>query len=198
MRTKCDVRHDGRMATASPLTTLSNQIGDLVDAAAPSIVQVYGHRRPGSGVVYAPDVVLTTARSLGGEDGLHVRAHDGTAHDAQLAGWDPATNLAVVRVSGLAGRPLTPSSSTPRVGEIGIGIGRSWSNAVTATSGIISVIGGPLQTGRRRGIEQIIRTTAPMHDGFSGGAFLDTSGGLTGVSTAAKIRGLAVVIPAAI
>ena len=198
MRMKSDVRDDERMTTASALSSLSHQIGDLVEAAAPSVVQVYGHRRPGSGLVYAPDVVLTTARALGGEDGLHVRAHDGTQRDAQLAGWDPSTNLAIVRVPGLGGTAVAPSTSVPRVGEIGIAIARSWSNAVTATSGIISVIGGPLPTGRRRGIEQVIRTSAPMHDGFSGGAFLDPSGGLIGVATAAKIRGLGVVIPAAI
>ena len=37
-----------------------------------------------------------------------------------------------------------------------------------------------------------------MHDGFAGGAFLDTAGGLIGIATAATIRGLGVVIPAAI
>jgi S1-C subfamily serine protease len=37
-----------------------------------------------------------------------------------------------------------------------------------------------------------------MHDGFSGGAFVDTNGGLIGISTAAKIRGLGVIIPASI
>jgi S1-C subfamily serine protease len=37
-----------------------------------------------------------------------------------------------------------------------------------------------------------------MHDGFSGGAFLNTSGQLIGVATAAQIRGLGVVIPVAI
>ena len=186
------------MANASSLTALSHQIGDLVEAAAPSVVQVFGHRRPGSGLAYASDIVLTTARSLGGEDGLHVRTHDGAAHDAQLAGWDPATSLAVIRVPGLGGKAIAPSTSTPRVGEFGIALARSWSNAVTATTGIISVIGGPLATGRRRGIEQVIRTSAPMHDGFSGGGFLDTSGGLIGVATAAKIRGLGVIIPAPI
>jgi S1-C subfamily serine protease len=84
------------------------------------------------------------------------------------------------------------------VGQIAIAVARSWSNAVTASTGIVSVIGGPLPTGRRRAIDQIIRTTAPMHDGFAGGAFLDTSGALLGISTAAAIRGLGVVIPAAI
>lgn len=37
-----------------------------------------------------------------------------------------------------------------------------------------------------------------MHDGFSGGAFLDMAGALIGVTTAARIRGLGVVIPAGI
>lgn len=186
------------MAHASSLVEFSNQLAEIVAAAAPSVVQVYGHRRPGSGLVYAADVVLTTARSLGGEDGLHVRGADGTAHDAELAGWDPATNLALVRVPGLGGTPIAPSTAAARVGDIGIALARSWSNAVTASSGIIAVIGGPLPTGRRRGIEQVMRTTAPMHDGFSGGAFLDATGRLGGVATAAKIRGLGVVIPAAI
>jgi len=44
----------------------------------------------------------------------------------------------------------------------------------------------------------VIRTTAPMHDGFAGGAFLGPDGGLLGVATAAAIRGLGVVIPAKI
>ena len=34
--------------------------------------------------------------------------------------------------------------------------------------------------------------------GFSGGAFLDTAGGLIGITTASAIRGLGIVIPAAI
>jgi S1-C subfamily serine protease len=37
-----------------------------------------------------------------------------------------------------------------------------------------------------------------MHDGFAGGAFLDVSGGLIGITTASSIRGLGVVIPASI
>src|SRR6185295_11729705 len=78
---------------------------------------------------------------------------------------------------------------------IAVGVARSWSNAITASAGIVSVIGGPLPTGFRRAIEEVIRTTAPMHEGFAGGAFVDTGGKLIGVPTAAAIRGLAVFIP---
>jgi S1-C subfamily serine protease len=62
----------------------------------------------------------------------------------------------------------------------------------------VSVIGGPLATGRGVAIDEIIRTTAPMHRGFAGGGFFNTSGELLGIATATEIRGLGVIIPAGI
>jgi S1-C subfamily serine protease len=186
------------MNTESMFATLSSQMADVVASAAPSVVQVQGRRRPASGLIYREDVVLTTARALGREDGLRVRRHDGQTLDAELAGWDPTTSLAVLRVAGLGLRALSPAVDAARVGNLAVAVARSWSNALTASAGIVSVIGGPLPTGRRRAIDEVIRTTAPMHDGFSGGAFLDARGGLIGIATATKIRDLGVVIPAAI
>ena len=180
------------------LTTFSNQLADAVAAAAPAVVQVQGRRRPASGLVYADNVVLTTVRALGRDDGLHVRTDDGRTLDADLAGWDPTTGLAVLRVASLATKPIAPASSAPRVGHLALAVARSWSNVVTASAGVLSVIGGPLPTGRRQAIDQVYRTTAPMHDGFAGGAFVDTAGGLIGVATGTAIRGLGVIIPATI
>src|SRR5216683_2202791 len=98
------------------LSSFSNQLADAVAAAAPSVVQVQGRRRPASGLVYADDVVLTTVRALGREDGLRVRRPDGRAFDAELAGWDPTTSLAVLRVAGLETAPIAPATSAARVG----------------------------------------------------------------------------------
>src|SRR3954451_23590072 len=180
------------------LSTVSNQLADAVAAASPSVVQVQGRRRPASGLVYADNVVLTTVRALGRGDSPQVRRDDGRTLNAELAGWDPTTSLAVLRVPGLEMRPIAPAASPARVGHLALAIARSWSNAVTASAGIVSVIGGPLRTGHRRAIDQVIRTTAPMHDGFAGGAFIDPSGKLTGIATASEIRGFGVVIPASI
>jgi S1-C subfamily serine protease len=180
------------------LNQLSNDMADAVAIAAPSVVQVHGRRRPASGLVYADGVVVTTMRAIGREDGLRVRRHDGGVFDAELAGWDPATGLGVLKVAGLDTPAIKTAAAPARVGHIALAIARSWSNSVTASAGIVSVIGGPLPTGRRRAIDEVIRTTAPMHDGFSGGAFVDTAGGLTGVTTAVSIRGLGVVIPTVI
>src|SRR5512140_367251 len=185
------------MATDSILTTLSTQMADAVAAAASTVVQVHGRRRPASGVVYTNDVVLTTARALGREDGLRVRRPDGETLDAHLAGWDPTTGLAVLRIAGLGLVPPA-AGAPPRVGHLALAVARSWSNSLTASAGIVAVIGGPLPTGPRCAIDEIIRTTAPMHDGFAGGGLLDTAGHLIGITTAATIRGLGVVIPAAI
>src|SRR5262245_52745007 len=177
------------------LNELSNQIADVVARVAPSVVQVEGQRSAASGVVYAEDLVVTTARAVGESEHPRVRAAGRDAIEAEIAGWDPTTRLVVLRAPGLK-LASVPAGELPRVGEIAIAIARSWSNAITATAGLVSVIGGPLRTGRRRGIEQVIRTSAPMHEGFAGGALLSTDGRLLGVTTAASIRGLGVVIPA--
>jgi serine protease DegQ len=180
------------------LTQLSNQMADAAANAGASVVQVQGHRRPASGVVYQDNIVLTTTRALGREEGLRVRRPDGTELDAELVGWDPASSLAVLRAEALGVAPIALSNETPRVGHLALALARSWSNSLTASAGIVAVIGGPLRTGRRRSIAEVLRTTAPMHGGFAGGAFVDVEGRLTGIATASEIRGLGVVIPAAI
>lgn len=180
----------------STLVSLSNDLADAVAAAAPSVVQVQGRRAPASGVVFAPDAVLTTMRALGREDNLAVRAEDGRTIAAELLGWDPATHLAVLRTPELGLQPATQATAPARVGNLALAIARSWSNALTASAGIVAVIGGPLPTGRGRAIDRVLRTTAPMHRGFAGGAFVDASGSVLGIATAAEIRGLGVVIPA--
>jgi S1-C subfamily serine protease len=179
------------------LTDFSNELADAAAKAAPSVIQVQGRRQPASGVIYAPGVVVTTTRALRREDRLHVRS-DGDAVEAELAGWDPATGLAVLKAPALSASPIAVATQAPRVGNLALALARSWSNGLTVSAGVVSIIGGPLQTGRRRAIDQIIRTTAPMHDGFAGGAFIDPSGALLGITTASTIRGLGVVIPAGI
>jgi S1-C subfamily serine protease len=180
------------------LLTFSNCMADAIDAIAPSIVQVQGRRRPASGVVFADSLVLTTTRALGREDGLRVRTPDGRTLDADLAGWDPATGLVVLKAATLDAPAASPAGTPPRVGHLAIAVGRSWSNALTATTGIVSVIGGPLPTGHGRTIDRVIRTSAPMHGGFAGGALLDAAGQVIGIATAMDIRGLGVVIPSEI
>jgi S1-C subfamily serine protease len=184
--------------TTTTLSAISTELAAIVEAAAPSVVQVQGRRRAVSGLAFPDDLVVTMASAIGRGDDLHVRAHDGRTIDATLIGWDPASGIAVLRAAALGAPPIPVSDLSPRVGHVAVAIARSWSNAVTASPGTIAVIGGPLRTGHRRSIEQVLRITAPMHDGFAGGAVLGHDGAAIGIATAAAIRGFGVVIPAPI
>jgi S1-C subfamily serine protease len=213
------------------LTDTSSQLADVVDAAAPSVVQVRAGGRASSGIVYDAGLVLTTGRAIGRDEHPEVRDSDGRAFAADLAGWDPASRLVLLKVPELTAQALpgtlrgsrptgdasggnrpagdTPRGSDleyaepagdalPRVGSLAIAIGRSISNNVTATLGMVSIIGGPLRTGPRRQLDRVIRISAPVHSGFAGGAVVGAGGALIGIATAVSIRGLTVVIPAAI
>lgn len=180
------------------LAAFSEDIANAVAAVAPAVVQVHGRRRSVSGVAQAGGIVITSARALGRDDKVGITTMDGRTVAAELAGWDPASGLALLRADGLDLAEPAAAATAPRVGHVVLAVARSWSNALTASAGVIAVIGGPLRTGRGRSLEQVLRITAPMHDGFAGGAVLDAGGGLVGIATAATIRGYGVVIPVAI
>jgi len=186
------VCHTGRM-----LMNISSQLADIVDTVAPSVVQVRARGGAASGLVYGHDLVVTTGRVIGRDEHAEVRTLDGRLLPAEIAEWDPPSRLALLRVKDL-GVPVLAPGAEPRVGNLALALGRSWSNAITVTAGLVSIIGGPLRTGPRRHIERVIRTSAPMHEGFAGGAFVGADGALLGIATAASIRGLGVVIPATI
>jgi S1-C subfamily serine protease len=179
------------------LTNFSNALADIVVATSPSVVQVRAGGRAASGVVYQANLILTTGRVVGRDEHPEVRTSDGRVVPSEIAGWDPASRLVLLKAPDVDAPALT-SGPLPRVGSVALAIGRSLSNNVTASAGIVSIIGGPLRTGHRRQLEQVIRISAPLHDGFAGGAVIGADGQLIGVATAAAIRGLAVVIPAGI
>jgi S1-C subfamily serine protease len=177
------------------LSMFSTQMADAISVVEPSVVQVQGARRPVSGVVFDSHIVLTAGRALGKDDGIRVVTGSGQTASAELVGWDPASGLAVLRTEGPALTPAALAETPARVGHLVLPVARSWSNALTASAGIVAVIGGPLRTGRGQSIERIIRITAPMHEGFAGGAVTDTRGRVIGIASAARIRGLGVVVP---
>ena len=187
------------LMTTSSLLSLSNDLADLAANHGGTIVQVLGARRPASGVIHGMDTILTTGHAVGREDGVRVRIGDADPIPAEMVGWDAATGIAVLRTGTSVNiAPPSISAAEPRVGQIVVALGRSWSNALTASAGVVAVVGGPLRTCRRRAIPRVIRVTAPMHEGFAGGGVFDPSGQLTGIATAAVIRGFGVAIPASI
>jgi len=178
----------------STWSTLSNEIEAAVEKAAPSIVQVHGHRRVAAGVVVAENLVITPA--VTDDDTVAVLAGETTVEGAVL-GRIGNMGLTVVRVDGL-NRPALPAAAEPKPGLLAVAIGRTWSGGVMSTLAPIAVVGGPLRTGRGSSIDRVIRIQQAPHGALNGGALINASGQALGIITSLAIRGTTVVIPASI
>ena len=184
------------MDTNNALATLSQSMADAVEKIGKSLVMVNGRaRQSATGIAYGDgDLVLTADHVVEREDNLTVVTHDGRTLNAKVAGRDPSTDLAVLRVEGL-NVPAVAVAKDARVGQIALAVGRPSSDGVMASSGIISKIAGPVRMGRGAQIEQIIQTDATPYPGFSGGALVDAAGAAYGLLTTGLARGAAIVIP---
>lgn len=181
---------------ADSFTALSNQIADAVEQAAASVVQVAAHRRPVAGVVFAEDLVLVPGHALD-DDTVTIRRGDGHTVDGQVLGRGIAPGCAVVRAPALGATPIV-SAAEPRVGQLAIAVGRTWSGGVMATVTNVTVVGGPLRTGRSSRLERVIRIAQPPHGALTGGVLIDGRGLALGIITGAAIRGTTVVVPSAL
>ncbi len=178
------------------LRLLSNQMADAVERIGPALALVNGRpRQPASGVVYGQDLVLTADHVLEREDDLTIQTHDKRTLPAQFVGRDLATDLAVLRVANLGLAAATVSEETARVGQLVLAVGRTANDGPMASSGVISIIGGPLRTGRGVTLERYIRTDATPYPGFSGGPLIDMQGAVIGILTTGLVNGIALAIP---
>ena len=178
------------------LRMLSNQMADAVERISPALVLVDGRARyPASGVVYAPNLVLTASHVLERDNDLTISTFDKRTLSAQLVGRDLATDLAVLRVTDL-GLTAAPASEEPaRVGQFVLAVARSSTEGPMASSGVVSAIGGPLRTSQGVVIERYIRTDAIPYPGFSGGSLIDTQGALVGILTTGLVEGVPLAVP---
>src|SRR5258708_13296013 len=103
-------------ADTDVLSALSNQMADAVARVRPALVLVNGRQRqPASGIVFAPEQVLTADHVIDREEDLTIETDDGRSLPAQLAGRDPGSDLALLKVAGLPVQPAAvPPDSPPR------------------------------------------------------------------------------------
>jgi S1-C subfamily serine protease len=187
-----------------PLNALSRQLAAAVEKAGPAIVSVDARPRVRtSGVLWREGVVVSTNHTVRRDEDLTVTLHDGREFPATLAGRDPATDIAVLRLEGegAAGAGAvyeTGGVVALRVGHLVLAAGRAHpSRGVTASFGILSVVGGEWRTWRGGRMDGLIRPDVSIFLGFSGGALLDTEGRIIGINTTGLARGVGLTIPAA-
>jgi putative serine protease PepD len=118
---------------------------------------------------------------------IEVELLNGDILPATIVGRDIAYDIAVLRVkTGNLPVIKVGDSAKVSVGDPVIAIGSPLGLASTVTSGIISALNRPVQTGSD-GLESYvnaIQTDAAINPGNSGGALVDASGKLIGVNSA--------------
>ena len=88
------------MSDLPSLEAFSAALGDLAAAAAPSIVSVHSHRALSSGFVWRDGLIVTADEALAEEGDIAVTLPSGEQHQARLAGSDPSTDIALLRIEG--------------------------------------------------------------------------------------------------
>lgn len=180
---------------ANPLTDFSNGLSAAVEKAGASTILVDARKRyPASGIAYAEDLVLTADHVVTREDDLKVLLPDGKSLSATVAGRDPGSDLALLR---LAEKSLAPAktSDSIKVGQLVLALGRPSSAGMQASWGIVTAISGPTRTFRGGLLDEFVQTETTPYPGFSGGPLVNTEGEVLGLNTSGLTRGSSLTIP---
>ncbi|MBR4126388.1 MAG: Do family serine endopeptidase [Alphaproteobacteria bacterium] len=137
----------------------------------------------GSGFIYDSDGhVITSAHVVESMSVVTVTLNDGTAMEGKVAGRDPKTDLALIKIEA---KDLTPvvvgSSDAAKIGDPVLAVGNPFGLGNTVTSGIISARSRDIQVGP---YDDFIQTDAAINRGNSGGPLFNADGEMIGVNTA--------------
>lgn len=180
----------------SALEELSESLGALVEANAPSVVRVEARRgAASSGVVFGEGLVFTAEHSVE-EEAARVFAGDEGERAAKVVGVDASTDLALLRVDG---HGLRPPAWSPigglKVGHLAVAVARPGRTARAALGMVSALSPGPWRAPGGGRLERFLQIDHALHPGFSGSLLVDTSGKALGMNTAGILRGAGLAVP---
>ncbi len=178
------------------LARLSDAMAERVAGAAALVVAVRpvgGRAR--SGVLWRDGVAVVSEQALPEAESYEAVLAGGSVVPARLAGRDPGTNVAALRLDGAHAAAL-PAAAEPRVGALALALGADGAGGTTARLALVQEAGPAWHSQAGGRIDRRIVLDARLGGGDEGGPVLDGAGGLLGMSTLGPRR-RALVIPAA-
>ena len=197
-------------APTSPAATFGDEVSVASVAAQviPSTVAVdvsaFLLAGSGSGVVYGDSgYIITNNHVIEGAGDILVVFSDGARFPAEVVGTDPVTDIGVLLVEREDLAPVTIGSANDiSIGEPTVAVGNPLAlvGGPTVTTGVISALNRRLQVSQSSNLVGLVQTDAPIAPGSSGGALVDSSGRLIGITTAIAVsdvgaEGLGFAVP---
>ena len=171
---------------------LSNALAGAVERAASSVFAVHGRPRLAStGVHWRTGLIVTASHTVEPDREVTLTAADGRTLSAQLAGRDPALDIAVLRadIDGMAVAEIGDDRDV-RIGHLVLALGAG----PRASAGIVSAL--DIRGGRRAAAGEMLAVDLTLYPGFSGGPLVDVLGRVVGIATSGVSRHLQCAIRA--
>jgi S1-C subfamily serine protease len=180
--------------STNSLLALSTAVADVVERTAKSVVAVaHGGRGTISGIHWRSGVIVTAEEMLERDKDITVTLPGGRQVVATLAGRDPSTDVAVLRVAadGLAVAETADAGSL-RVGHIVLAVG-NYGGAPVSALGSVGYVGGAWHSMRGGAIDTFLRLDLRLNPASEGGALVDAHGHVLGMAvTGPRRRALAI------
>jgi Do/DeqQ family serine protease len=139
----------------------------------------------GSGVIVQADGhILTNHHVVDGAEDIKVELNSNHTYSAKLVGSDAPSDLAVLKISA-SDLPVLQlgDSEKVRVGDVCLAVGNPLGVGESVTAGIISAKGRSTDTVGGGSFQDFLQTDAPINQGNSGGALVNTRGELIGINS---------------
>jgi putative serine protease PepD len=166
-------------------------LADVVAAVAPAVLRLQAGApdtgTAGTAVVLTPTGdVVTNEHLVRGEATATLIAADGRRSTARVVATDEKADLAWLRVDGATNLPVAGLAppGTVRLGDDVVAIGNALNldGAPSITRGVVSAVGRSTET-----MQDLVQTDAAISSGSSGGALVDRTGALVGITTEALV-----------
>jgi S1-C subfamily serine protease len=176
----------------SPLQAVSGAVSEIVAQAAPGVVTVHSHRSHASGFIWRPGLIVTADEALAEEGEISVVMRGGDPVKAKLAGRDPTTDVALLRVERTEAQPITFSSETVSAGALAVVVAAQ-DGEPTAALGVVSLSGGGWRSLRGGEISARIELAISLRRASEGGLALDSAGRAIGMAVFGPRRRVLVI-----
>jgi S1-C subfamily serine protease len=178
------------------LAQFSNALAARAEAAKNAVVAIrLAHGRHITGMAWQSDIVVASEQSLPRKDDFEIVTAGGAVVAAKIAGRDPSTNVAMLRLATPLPSPSIAAGEA-RTGAIALAVGADGAGGTSARLGLVNLAGPEWHSSRGGLIDRRIVLDVGLGRREEGGPVFDATGNCLGMSTFGP-RGQVIVIPTA-